>query len=84
MSNRKYSKNNTKNEPSQTVPGNPLQQMWHVLTFHEKRFNILDARFKELKKENIELKNLINEIKALNNSSDAKSLKQQVQLEISE
>ena len=33
-------------KPAQTVPGNPIQQMWHVLTFHEKRIDTLHEALK--------------------------------------
>ena len=30
-----------KSQPSQSIPGTPLQQMWHILNFHETRLTQL-------------------------------------------
>ena len=30
-----------KSQPSQSIPGTPLQQMWHILNFHEKFLDFL-------------------------------------------
>ena len=32
-----YNRNVSSNVKGQTVPGTPMQQMWHVLNFHEHR-----------------------------------------------
>ena len=70
--------------------GNTLQQMWHVLTFHEKRFKLLNQTINDLSKQN---NALLQRITVLENAAsepkktsetNKKSLKQQVELEISE
>ena len=37
MSSRRVNKKIIPNTASQSVPGTPIQQMWHVLKFHEQR-----------------------------------------------
>ena len=37
MSNKRVNSKISSNSASQSVPGTPLQQMWHVLNFHEQR-----------------------------------------------
>jgi len=37
-----YNRNVSSNSKPQTVPGTPLQQMWHILNFHEERFNQME------------------------------------------
>ena len=32
-----YNRNVSSNSKGQSVPGTPMQQMWHVLNFHEQR-----------------------------------------------
>ena len=94
MSNVKYVKNSRASHATQNnyqaVPGNTLQQMWHVLTFHEKRFKLLNQTINDLSKQN---NALLQRITVLENAgfkpkktseTNKKSLKQQVQLEISE
>ena len=92
MSNVKYAQNSRESSIQnnyQAVPGNTLQQMWHVLTFHEKRFKLLNQTINDLSKQNGAL---LQRITVLENAASEpkiseikkKSLKQQVQLEISE
>lgn len=92
MSNVKYAQNSRKSSATQNnyqaVPGNTLQQMWHVLTFHEKRFKLLNQTINDLSKQNgallqriTVLENVASEPKT--SGTKKKSLKQQVQLEIS-
>lgn len=38
--------------PSQTVPGTPIQQMWHILNFHEKRFLQISKELQSHAKDN--------------------------------
>lgn len=94
MSNVKYVQNSRQSHAAQNnyqaVPGNTLQQMWHVLTFHEKRFKLLNQTINNLSKQNDAL---LKRITVLENAAsepkktsetNKKSLKQQVELEISE
>ena len=37
-----YNRNVSPQAQAQTVPGTPMQQMWHILNFHEERFKQLD------------------------------------------
>ena len=36
-----YNRNVSSNSKAQTVPGTPMQQMWHILNFHEERLTQL-------------------------------------------
>jgi hypothetical protein len=36
-----YNRNVSSDSKAQTVPGTPMQQMWHILNFHEERLKQL-------------------------------------------
>jgi hypothetical protein len=85
--NRVIKKPNT--HPTQSVPGNSMQQMWHVLTFHEKRITVLQEALKDsykiielLKKQNA---TILKKLDRLSSVPDPfKSKKSKVEMEISE
>lgn len=39
-----YNRNVSSDSKAQTVPGTPMQQMWHILNFHEERFKQLSQQ----------------------------------------
>jgi len=39
-----YNRNVSSNSKAQTVPGTPMQQMWHILNSHEERFKQLSQQ----------------------------------------
>ncbi len=87
MSNVKYAQNSRESHASKNsypVPGTPIQQMWHVLTFHEKRFKLLNEKINDLLRQNDALLKRIVVLENLSSETEKKSLKQQVELEISE
>ena len=47
-----YNRIVSSNAKGQTVPGTPMQQMWHILNFHEERFKQLDQHLRMQKSTN--------------------------------
>jgi len=47
-----YNRNVSPQAQAQTVPGTPMQQMWHILNFHEERFKQLDKHLNMQKSTN--------------------------------
>jgi len=50
MSNKRVNSKISSNPASQSVPGTPLQQMWHVLNFHEQRLIQISQAMQEVDK----------------------------------
>ena len=42
-----YNRNLSSNAKGQAVPGTPMQQMWHVLNFHEQRLTQLTQHLQQ-------------------------------------
>ena len=50
MSNKRVNSKISSKSASQSVPGTPLQQMWHVLNFHEQRLVQISQVMQEVDK----------------------------------
>ena len=67
------SRSNLKMSQSQTVPGTPMQQMWHVLNFHEHRLIQLTQNIQQRQhqEENAELADVLEQLEQLKFRLDA-------------
>ena len=67
-----YNRRMPSNAKAQTVPGTPMQQMWHVLNFHEHRLiqltNVIQQR--QQQEGNVELASVLEQLEHLKSRID--------------